>query len=257
MKSIFKTLAIVLFAGVLFTACGDDKEYTITVNANDDSMGSTIGSGTYSEGTTLQIMAVPNSGYEFRGWTDGNTDNPRTITVTGDATYTAEFAEEGSVPGGNVTMTVTFDGETWEGVGVFRQFVSSPDNSQTYQILQVMHDQDGSGPIACLMIKGDVGTYVDSDFEYNAGMYLDNANDYVTVNGQQYPHYMSMGDYTATVTAYDLATGTITMTAEADLLNMEGEANGSPREFKHLSVVLEDVLLSNLNKSATVKANKK
>ncbi len=39
------------------------------------------------------INAVPNYGYHFTQWSDGNTDNPRTIVLTQDTTFTAEFAK--------------------------------------------------------------------------------------------------------------------------------------------------------------------
>ena len=38
------------------------------------------------------IIAVSNYGYHFTKWSDGNTDNPRTIVLTQDTTFTAEFA---------------------------------------------------------------------------------------------------------------------------------------------------------------------
>ena len=41
----------------------------------------------------ITIEAVPNYGYHFTQWSDGNTDNPRTIVVTQDTTFTAEFAK--------------------------------------------------------------------------------------------------------------------------------------------------------------------
>ena len=40
-----------------------------------------------------QLLALPKAGNVFVGWNDGNTDNPRTVNVTADATYTAIFAE--------------------------------------------------------------------------------------------------------------------------------------------------------------------
>ena len=67
--------------------------YTITVNSSNVSQGTATGGGTYDYGTNLQISATPNECYRFVQWSDGNTDNPRTITVTGDATYTAEFEQ--------------------------------------------------------------------------------------------------------------------------------------------------------------------
>ena len=43
------------------------------------------------------IEAIPNSGCYFVQWNDGNTDNPRTIVVTEDITYTATFEGENGV----------------------------------------------------------------------------------------------------------------------------------------------------------------
>ena len=51
--------------------------------------------GNYSQsvpsGTTLTLQATANAGYQFNGWSDGNSDNPRSITVTSDTTLTAAF----------------------------------------------------------------------------------------------------------------------------------------------------------------------
>ena len=66
-------------------------EHTITVLANDPSLGTVTGSGTYPEGMTIEIGATPAENAVFTGWNDGNTDNPRSITVTQDMTFTALF----------------------------------------------------------------------------------------------------------------------------------------------------------------------
>ena len=39
----------------------------------------------------MVLTAVPDDGYRFINWSDGNTDNPRTIMVTEDMTLTAKF----------------------------------------------------------------------------------------------------------------------------------------------------------------------
>ena len=66
--------------------------HTITVTSADETQGTASGSGDYAEGSQVEISATPAEHHHFTQWNDGNTDNPRTITVTGDATYTAEFA---------------------------------------------------------------------------------------------------------------------------------------------------------------------
>ncbi len=42
----------------------------------------------------VTVTAHPNTGYQFFRWSDGNTDNPRTVTVVSDTTFVAEFATE-------------------------------------------------------------------------------------------------------------------------------------------------------------------
>lgn len=66
-------------------------QYTITATSNDAAMGTVTGGGTYYLGTEVTLTASAVGGYVFSNWSDGNTDNPRTIQVTADATYTANF----------------------------------------------------------------------------------------------------------------------------------------------------------------------
>ena len=67
-------------------------EYTITTDVNPVGAGTVSGGGTYPAGATVTLTATPNTGYYFIGWDDGNADNPRSITVTQNATYIAQFA---------------------------------------------------------------------------------------------------------------------------------------------------------------------
>ncbi len=68
------------------------QQYTLTVTSANPDMGTVTGSGTYDEGTEVQLRASSNPGYHFVSWNDQVTDSVRTVTVTGDATYTASFA---------------------------------------------------------------------------------------------------------------------------------------------------------------------
>ena len=47
--------------------------------------------GRLAEGTELTVTAIPSEGYHFEQWSDGNTDNPRTILVKEDVTLAAQF----------------------------------------------------------------------------------------------------------------------------------------------------------------------
>ena len=65
--------------------------YTVTVQSSDINRGTVSGSNSYLAGSTAQIQAYPNSGFEFERWNDNDTTNPRNITVTGDMTFIAYF----------------------------------------------------------------------------------------------------------------------------------------------------------------------
>jgi hypothetical protein len=67
-------------------------EYYVTILSNDSIMGAVIGNGKYAVNTIVAIEATANQGYHFVQWNDGNTDNPRIITVISDTGFTAEFA---------------------------------------------------------------------------------------------------------------------------------------------------------------------
>lgn len=59
----------------------------------DSTRGSIEGeSGSFKYMTIHQYKATPNYGYHFVQWSDGNTDNPRTITIENDITISAIFA---------------------------------------------------------------------------------------------------------------------------------------------------------------------
>ena len=69
--------------------------YRVEAYSSDESMGSVMGGGEYAEGTVATLAAIPASGYCFVQWSDGNTENPRQITVTEDVSLMAEFSASG------------------------------------------------------------------------------------------------------------------------------------------------------------------
>lgn len=66
--------------------------YTFRLLFTDTTMGNVSNSGTYNYLTQVTISATPVYGYHFVQWTDGNTDNPRIVTLTQDTVFTAQFA---------------------------------------------------------------------------------------------------------------------------------------------------------------------
>lgn len=69
-------------------------EHWVTVLSNNEAMGTAVLVQPVECGSTMaKIEAIPNEGYHFVRWNDGNTDNPRIVNnITSDVTYIAEFA---------------------------------------------------------------------------------------------------------------------------------------------------------------------
>ena len=86
------TLYVSVEADATYTAYFEVDTYTITTSA--------IGPGTvtrgdsYAYGTTIQLVATAENGYAFSSWSDGDIANPRTVTVTGNASFTALFVKQ-------------------------------------------------------------------------------------------------------------------------------------------------------------------
>lgn len=137
----------------------------VTVKSNDNRMGEafivTPNTCTNDEAT---IQAIPREGCEFAAWNDGNTENPRVVTITEDVTYTAIFEamktyqltvnydkKQGHVagvgeyyPGEEATLTVTALG----GYRFSKWGDGNTDNPRT-----IVMNQDIT--LAALFIKGD------------------------------------------------------------------------------------------------------
>ena len=85
---------------------------SVTADATTDIV---EGSGEYAEGTVVILSALPNEGFQFARWNDGNTENPRPVTVMEDTELTAEFetgshrlsVRSGNEDMGNVTALLT------------------------------------------------------------------------------------------------------------------------------------------------------
>lgn len=66
-----------------------ESGYNVEVSVNDETFGSVAVESDCSIGT---LTATANEGYRFVIWNDGNTDNPRTVALTSDTSFTAIFA---------------------------------------------------------------------------------------------------------------------------------------------------------------------
>lgn len=78
---------------------GGDEVFEIIANASPSNGGTVTGGGYYTNGTSVTLTATARGRFSFSYWSDGDTNSSRTITVTGDATYTAIFSKNKIVIG--------------------------------------------------------------------------------------------------------------------------------------------------------------
>lgn len=209
MKNIFKFFGIAAIASMMLVACGEKVTYTITTNVNNPEMGTVTGGGVYEEGDVCTLTAVPNEGYTFANWTDGNTDNPRTITVTEDASYTANFVAV-------ITdhATVNFGETTWEATFV---------GAGTYEgnlIVRLYQDQTANDKPSVYMVSGKtVGTHTYVQGNGLNIFYFNYNDDYTAYQGTNYPTWQTE-THTQVITAIDMNAQTFTYTSNSTVFNL-------------------------------------
>lgn len=138
----------------------NDVQYTITVLSENTDQGDVYGSGTFDEGSEIQISATAHDGYQFLAWNDDNTDNPRTITVTEDATYIASFIPYASIEGNDASEIEIFPNPTSDFINL-----SSKETISRIEIISI------TGKMACQMeIGNNNATYNISNL--SNGMYF-------------------------------------------------------------------------------------
>ena len=84
---------IMVTHNVTYTALFDKNNYNVSLAVDDDTHGYVTGMGAYEYLDVCTISAIANEGYRFTHWSDGNTDNPRTITIDKDTSITAFFTD--------------------------------------------------------------------------------------------------------------------------------------------------------------------
>ena len=82
--------------------------YHVLTAVNNAEWGTVEGSGTYMEGDEAILTATPAMYCIFDGWSDGDLQSPRTITVTQDTLFTAIFSFDSSSIGINQAATLEF-----------------------------------------------------------------------------------------------------------------------------------------------------
>ena len=78
------------FWNMFFMGRISEDGYEVVANVNNDAFGSVAIENNCS---TATLTANANACYQFVGWNDGNTENPRLVTLSSDTTLTANFEE--------------------------------------------------------------------------------------------------------------------------------------------------------------------
>lgn len=221
MKKVLSVLCMALLAGgMIFTSC--TKNFTITTAAEPAEGGTVTGGGTYADQVTATLTAVPNAGWEFEKWQDGSTQNPRTITVTANETWTAHFKQ---IPQNE--SKVTFQGNTWKAANMIGIDYSS-DGYLAYYMFKTANSQQDvhvlgffqptAGTYNYETSQGDYMTLRDPNFTYyDEDGSLDQNGQVATYWGWIYvPNTLSEN-----ITAIDLNATTISATWSNDLTDIE------------------------------------
>lgn len=101
--TIFLHDTLLLVDTILLTDTIAPTYFRLQVQGTSGGIG--IGSAIVPAGTELEVGALPLEGFRFLSWDDGNTDNPRRVTLMGNTTLTATFV---SVTGIDETQSATW-----------------------------------------------------------------------------------------------------------------------------------------------------
>ena len=170
-------------SNITYTAVFAPNIYSVTVEVQNSSMGSVNGSGSYNYNSNVTLTAVPNSCSRFVSWTDGNTENPRTITVVSDTTLTAMF--EGVDYAGSITAAIC-EGSTyaWNGsdiseAGTYTQTLQAVNGCDSVVTLTLTINPVASTTLSATICEGSV--YTENGFNASeAGTHTLNLQ---TING--------------------------------------------------------------------------
>ncbi len=141
------------------------------------------GLGSYDSLSVVEITAVPNSCYSFVSWNDGNTNNPRTFTLTKDTCLTAIFE---SIDFSNSITAAICEGSTYtengfnvSEAGVYTQNLQTANGCDSTVTLTLTVNPVYNITIDATINQGDV--YQENGFDVSeAGVYTQNLQ---SVNG--------------------------------------------------------------------------
>ena len=85
----------------------EDSIFNIVATC-DPTMGTVTGGGFYLYGDSVMLTATPNPTFIFDHWHDGDTNNPRYVIATSDATYIAYFTQNAAIEDATINNMVIY-----------------------------------------------------------------------------------------------------------------------------------------------------
>lgn len=263
MKNVIKMLSMMLIAGTIMVSCTEKPNtpthqtptYTVTVSSNNEAYGTVTGGGTFDSASVITITATANEGYKFINWNDGNTDNPRQVTVTSNLNYMANFGEADGIK-------VTFDQESWKATTILGAVYSQVG----LVMLEGYKDYDRTDtPHISGYTANTTGTFTHSSQDYYYFFYYENDNDFTvdqdgSLSGQagnELPNWQPSQGLTTSVTAIDLNAQTISGTVSGDLFHLPEYVSSQTRVTKHLEIAINNAQWETAEKAAKMSKSPK
>ena len=167
-----------VFAGRI----SEDTPFELNVSSSDTTFG-IVGISSGENCPEKVLTATPVSCYHFTAWNDGSTDNPRTITVTQDTTFTANFERNISRQEIYDTIcegtTYDFHGRDLTQAGIYSDTLQTVNGCDSVIVLTLSVNPVYHDTINAAICEGSV--YTENGFnESEAGTYTQNLQ---TVNG--------------------------------------------------------------------------
>jgi len=174
----------------LFAEATPKVEYRLTLYTDSCDTPTTL---PVAHGSAVTLVAQPQNGYLFSRWDDGNTDNPRLVTVVADATYRAVFKENPASGDGSTTPLPTHT------ITILSDRCAAP---KTLQVTEGKH-------ITLYATADDCGRFS----QWSDGN-TDNPRTVEVTADATYTAEFARQQYTLTATPDDAAHGAITITIE-------------------------------------------
>lgn len=230
-----------------------------TVSIATAEHGSVSGAGRYDLGASATLTATPDEGYSFASWSDGNSDNPRVITVNDNISLSVRF-----VPN-SYTLKYVVDGEDYDSQTLEYGATIMPEENPSKagytfsgwsEIPETMPAHDvtviGSFTVNSHKVTWKIGseTIAETDVDYGEAIIAPEVPDkegYEFEGWDEYPQ--TMPDYDITITGrYKVLTGIAQILGHGDgmyVYTLQGVLVGRNLEMKDFQKLPKGIYIVN------------